>query len=94
MPPIGQLMSGVDFSNLFVALDGKEYATLEAVQTAGAPAILYGQFINDVVSFIILGFVVFMFVRTYNKMKVEQEAAPTGPSELDILKEIAASLKK
>jgi len=94
MPPIGQLMKWVDFANLFVALDGKEYATLEAAQTAGAPLILYGQFINDVVSFVILWFVVFMFVRTYNKMKEKEEAAPSGPSELDVLKEIAAALKK
>ena len=69
MPPVGQLMGNVDFSNLFIALDGKAYASLEAVEKAGAPAIKYGMFINDVISFLILGFVVFMFIKGYNKLK-------------------------
>jgi len=54
MPPLGMLLDGVDFSNLFVALDGKEYANLDALVEAGSPAIKYGQFINDTVSFLIL----------------------------------------
>jgi len=76
MPPIGLLMGGVDFSNYFIALDGKHYATLAELNKAGAPAIKYGLFINDAISFVILGFVVFMLVKTINKLKREKEAEP------------------
>jgi len=77
MPPVGLLMGKVDFSKLFISLDGNEYATMEALDKAGAPAIKYGTFINDVISFIILGFVIFMFIKAYNKMKDEPDAEPT-----------------
>ena len=78
MPPVGKLLGNVDFSQLFIALDGKEYASLKALEKAGAPAIKYGVFINDVISFVILGFVVFMFIKFYNKLKKEEpEVAPT-----------------
>ena len=78
MPPVGKLLGNVDFSQLFYALDGKEYASLKALEKAGAPAIKYGVFINDLISFLILGFVVFMFIKSYNKMKkAEPKEAPT-----------------
>ncbi|ADR33503.1 large conductance mechanosensitive channel protein [Sulfuricurvum kujiense DSM 16994] len=81
MPPIGLLMGGVDFSSLFIALDGKEYLSLSALDAAGAPAIKLGVFFNDVISFTILGFVMFMMVKAYNKLKVaepvNEPAAPT-----------------
>lgn len=78
MPPVGMLMGGVDFSQLFIALDGKDYATMELLDKAGAPAIKYGQFINDTISFVILGFVMFMGIKAYNKLKTaEPEEAPT-----------------
>ncbi|MCW8822377.1 MAG: large conductance mechanosensitive channel protein MscL [Sulfurovum sp.] len=78
MPPVGMLMGQVDFSQLFIALDGNEYVTMEALDKAGAPAIKYGMFINDVISFVILGFVVFMFIKAYNKLKEPEAAiAPT-----------------
>lgn len=81
MPPIGLLMGGVDFSSLFIALDGKEYASLAALDAAGAPAIKLGVFANDVISFTILGFVIFMMVKAYNKLKISQTAAePTAPT--------------
>ena len=81
MPPVGMLMGGVDFSQLFVALDGKAYATMEALDKAGAPAITYGVFINDIISFLILGFVMFMGIKAYNKMKAaEPEVADTEKS--------------
>ncbi|MBN2896914.1 MAG: large conductance mechanosensitive channel protein MscL [Campylobacterales bacterium] len=76
MPPIGLLMGRVDFSSLFIALDGKSYASLAELDAAGAPAIKLGIFINDVISFLILGFVMFMLVRTYNRLKAEEAAAP------------------
>ncbi len=81
MPPLGMLLGRVDFSQLFIALDGKEYASLEALDKAGAPAIKFGLFVNDLISFVILGFVIFMFVKGYNKMKEPQpSAAPTQKS--------------
>jgi large conductance mechanosensitive channel len=81
MPPVGLLLGGVDFSQLFIALDGKEYATMAALDKAAAPAIKYGVFINDTISFLILGFVMFLGVKAYNKMKEEEPAAaPTEKS--------------
>ena len=78
MPPVGKMLGNVDFSQLYIPLDGKEYASLTALEKAGAPAIKYGTFINDIISFIILGFVMFMMIRAYNKLKEpDKEAAPT-----------------
>ncbi|HHD75394.1 MAG TPA: large-conductance mechanosensitive channel protein MscL [Campylobacterales bacterium] len=95
MPPVGKLMGNVDFSQLFVALDGKEYASLSLLEKAGAPAIKYGLFINDVISFIILGFVVFMFIKGYNRLKEpEVEEEPETPAQEVLLSEIRDLLKK
>jgi large conductance mechanosensitive channel len=80
MPPVGKLMGNVDFSQLFIALDGKEYASLKLAEKAGAPAIKYGAFINDTISFLILGFVVFMFIKYYNNMKKEEPAPEAEPT--------------
>lgn len=80
MPPIGMLMGGVDFSSLFIALDGKKYPSLAALDAAGAPAIKLGVFINDAISFMILGFVMFVMVKGYNKLKTHEpliESVPT-----------------
>ena len=95
MPPVGLLMGKVDFSQLFIALDGKDYANMAALDKAGAPAIKYGIFINDVISFVILGFVVFMFIKAYNKMKEpEEEAAPTTKTCGECAMEIPLAAKK
>jgi len=95
MPPVGMLMGKVDFSQLFVALDGNDYANMAALDKAGAPAIKYGTFINDVISFVILGFVVFMFIKAYNKMKEpEEEAAVTTKVCGDCAMEIPLDAKK
>ncbi len=95
MPPIGKLLGNVDFSQLYIALDGKEYASLKALEKAGAPAIKYGQFINDLISFIILGFVVFMFIKAYNKMKKEEpEAQPTEKTCPECAMSIPVDAKK
>lgn len=84
MPPIGLLMGGVDFSSLFIALDGKEYPSLSALDAAGAPAIKLGVFVNDVISFTILGFVMFMMVKGYNTLKAKEEptVAPAPTSKV------------
>jgi len=95
MPPIGMLMGNVDFAQLFTALDGKEYASMEALDKAGAPAIKYGLFINDIISFVILGFVMFMMIKAYNKMKEpEEEAVPSTKTCNECAMEIPVAAKK
>lgn len=76
MPPVGLLLGRVDFSQIFISLDGNKYATLAELEKAGAPAIKLGAFANDAISFIILGFVIFMFIKSYNKLKKKEEAKP------------------
>lgn len=68
MPPLGMLTSKIDFSNLFISLNGINYPTLDVAQKAGAPIIKYGSFINSVFDFLILAFVVFMMIRQINKL--------------------------
>ena len=85
MPPIGLLLGGVDFADLFLTLkEGTEagpYATLEAAQTAGAVTISYGLFVNAVISFAIVAFAVFLLVKSINSMKREEEVPPAEPTE-------------
>ena len=76
MPPLGMLMGKVDFTNLFISLNGQDYATLEAAKKAGAPVIAYGSFLNTVLDFAILAFVVFVMVRQINKLMPEKPPAP------------------
>ena len=88
MPPIGLLMGDVDFSEM-------SYALKEASGEAEAVVISYGLFIMELISFVILGFIVFLLVRTINNLqKEEEEAAPAGPSELDVLQDILKAMKK
>ena len=95
MPPVGLLLGKVDFSQLFIPLDGNSYATLAAAEKAGAPVIKYGATINDIISFVILGFVVFMFIKAYNKLKEpEEEAAPTTKVCGECAMEIPIEAKK
>ena len=78
MPPIGMVLGGVDFKDLFVTLDGSAHASLAAAKAAGAPAIAYGNFMNTVVQFLIVAFVIFMMVRTINRWKT---APPPPPDD-------------
>jgi large conductance mechanosensitive channel len=78
MPPIGMALGRVDFADLFVALDGGSYQSVEAAKAAGAPTINYGLFINSVIEFLIIAFVVFLLVRQINRLKTP---APTPASE-------------
>lgn len=80
MPPIGLLLGGVDFSSLFINLSDKPRpASLAAAKTEGIPVIAYGQLLNDIVTFLIVAFVVFLIVRYVNRLKSKQamDAAPT-----------------
>jgi large conductance mechanosensitive channel len=74
MPPIGLILGGFDFKGLFVALNGASYPSLAAAQAANAPTINYGVFVNTVLEFLIVAFVIFMLVRQINRMKTP---APT-----------------
>ena len=88
MPPVGMLLGNVDFSNLFISLNGKEYATLEAAKKAGAPVLAYGSFMNTVIDFLILAFIIFMMIRQINKLtpapapKPEPRVCPYCKSEI------------
>lgn len=96
MPPIGLLLGRVDFSQLFIPLDGNTYDNLAALEASGAPAIKFGVFMNDTISFIILGFVVFMFIKSYNKLKnpVEAEVVVTTKKCSDCAMDIPIEAKK
>ena len=79
MPPIGRALGHVDFTNLFIALNGESYSSLAAAKAAGAPTINYGVFINNVIAFLIVAFAVFLLVRMVNRWtsKPAPAAAPT-----------------
>ena len=84
MPPIGLLLGGVDFANLFILLKAGSpaapYASLTEAQAAGAVTINYGVFINAVVSFLIVALVMFLLIRSINRLKREKEAPPAEPT--------------
>ncbi len=95
MPVIGVLTSGVDFSDLFIALDGNDYASLKAAKDAGAAVISYGIFLNAVINFMIVSFVIFMLVKQVNRLKKDEAAAPAEPpADVKLLTEIRDLLKK
>jgi large conductance mechanosensitive channel len=73
MPPIGQILGKVDFSNLFISLDGIVYSSLAAAREAGAPTWNYGLFINTLINFLIISFVIFLLIKQINKL---QKPAP------------------
>lgn len=76
MPPIGLLLGNVDFANLFFDLSGRAPASLAAAKQAGLPVIAYGQFINDVIGFLIIAFVVFLLVKAINRLRAEPPPPP------------------
>jgi large conductance mechanosensitive channel len=99
MPVISAITGGVDFTNKFVVLgkipadyDGSptDYA---ALKEAGAIMLGYGSFITAIINFLLMAFVIFLIVRQANKMMAPKEAAPAGPSEVELLTEIRDALK-
>lgn len=78
MPPIGMIMGGINFADMFVALDGRSYETLAAAQAAAAPTINYGVFINSIINFIIVALAIFMLIRQVNAAK--KKPAPPEPN--------------
>ncbi|MBX7533303.1 large conductance mechanosensitive channel protein MscL [Qipengyuania sp. 1XM1-15A] len=103
MPIVGTIFGGADFSNYFVLLstpEGYEGSLTDyaALKEAGAAMIGYGAFITAIVNFVILAFIIFLLVRYAKKVMAEfeekkEEAAPAGPTELDLLKEIRDELR-
>jgi large conductance mechanosensitive channel len=94
-PPIGWITGGIDFSNLFFVLKGGNYATLAEATKAGAITINYGVFLNAVISFLIVAFVLFLIVRQLNRLfRPKSPAAPPSPPEdVTLLREIRDLLK-
>ena len=83
MPPIGRVTGGVDFANLFINLSPGEYASLAEAREAGAATVNYGLFINNIIAFVIVAFAVFLLVRSYDRFRTLEEAAPPTANEKD-----------
>ena len=77
MPPIGLILGNLDFANLFIDLSSKSYPTLAAAKAAGAPTLNYGVFINNIIDFVIVAFVMFLVVRQVNRAFPTPAAAVT-----------------
>jgi large conductance mechanosensitive channel len=95
-PPLGWLTGGLDFSNLFFVLKGGHPATLAEAQKLGAITINYGVFLNTILQFVIVAFVLFLLLHQINRLKAQgaAEAAPAAtPEEILLLREIRDSLK-
>jgi large conductance mechanosensitive channel len=96
MPPIGLVLGGIDFSNFFVVLKGENtYQTLKAATDAGAVTLNYGLFINTILNFLIVAFVLFLLLRQINRLKAPApDAAPAAtPEDVLLLREIRDALK-
>ncbi len=103
MPVISLATGGIDFTNLFISLNGEKYATLAEAQAAGASTLAYGSFIQAVINFLIIAFVIFMVVKAMNKVmnlkkkkedKEAKEEALVKSDEVVLLEEIRDLLKK
>ena len=101
MPVVGVLVGSIDFSDLYIVLSGEVApgTPLAAAREAGAVVLGLGAFVSVVINFLILAFIIFLLVRYVNKVaaqfaKQQEEAAPAGPSEIDLLTEIRDALKK
>jgi large conductance mechanosensitive channel len=98
MPPIGVVTGGVDFSSIFIPLNGEHYDSLAAARQVGAPTMNIGLFINNVISFVIVAFVLFMAIKAMNRLRRKQEEEPASeppPSrEVQLLEEIRDALVK
>ena len=106
MPVISLATGGIDFTNLFISLNGQSYATLAEAQTAGASVLAYGSFIQAVINFLIIAFVIFMVVKAMNtasekmaklkKKKEEEKKEEPAPKsdEVILLEQIRDLLKK
>jgi large conductance mechanosensitive channel len=76
MPPVGLLLGRVNFTDLFVSLDGRSFPSLAAAKAAGAPTLNYGAFVTAIINFIIIGFAVFLVVRAVNRLAAPRPTPP------------------
>ena len=81
MPPIGLLLGGMNFTDLFISLNGQSYDSLDAAKAAGAPTINYGVFLTTIIDFVIVAFVIFLIVRTVNRLKEQPAPAEATTKE-------------
>ena len=96
-PIIGLILGGINFSDMFIDLSGTHPATMTAARESGAAVFAYGSFITAVINFLIIAWVVFMLVKTMNRLmpkKAVLAPAPVGPTELEVLLQIRDELKK
>ena len=84
MPPVGLLLGGVDFQSMYINLSSKAYPSLKAAREAGAPVIAYGNFINSVITFIIVALVVFLLARALVKATVSTKPCPRCATDIPI----------
>ena len=94
MPPIGLVLKGINFSDLYLPLNGKHYATLADAQRDGAAILAYGSFINTVIEFLIISACVFGLVKAINALKRSEAAEAKLTRTEELLTEIRDSLKK
>ncbi len=99
MPPIGMLLGGVDFTELYINLSDTEYETLAAAQEAGAATINYGVFLNTIINFLIVALAVFFLVRSLNRLmdrfnKEEEAAEDAAPPEPSTQERLVTTLEK
>ena len=97
-PIIGVITGGTDFTTKFIALNGETYATLEAAKEAEAAVMTYGNLIQAIINFVIVGLFIFFFLKAYEKTKQKEDpkpvAAPKGPTQEELLAEIRDELRK
>jgi large conductance mechanosensitive channel len=93
-PVLGLLSGGIDFSNVFVALNREHYATLEDARRAGAPTLNIGLFLNAIIQFVIVSFAVFWVVKALTRLKVREDAVAKPTKTETLLEEIRDTLKR
>jgi large conductance mechanosensitive channel len=100
MPIIGAIFGGIDFSSYFIVLGeipvdyAGSPANYAALKAAGVPVLGWGQFVTVLINFLILAFIIFLIIRSANKMMRKQDDAPAGPTEVELLSEIRDELKR
>lgn len=97
MPIVGVITGGIDFTTKFIALNGQSYENLEAAKKAGAAVMTYGNFVQAVINFVIIALFIFTVLRAAEKAKKKEEAAPaapSGPTQEELLTQIRDLLKK
>jgi len=87
MPPIGMLLGGVNFNDLFISLNGESYPSLAVAQAAGAPVISYGVFINTIIEFLIVALAIFVVIKAINRTKKKEAPAAPNTKECPYCKE-------